>query len=183
MIHEHLRLYFSDTGVLHLARTMLTLHGEQVRQVVAFASDLATSPGVARFHWRVGMQVLCLAWLRIKLYGCTSQAVLLLEGGKGSAASTLDNLCCKAGTSKWLAGMLGAGGATDAQTRLLRWFERQNSQLNKPGAPVRVFTRPSHASLVAKNIEVLIGNRQATSLEIRGIERQIVHLLGERERR
>ncbi len=170
---ETLELYFLEIDDPRLARTVLRdADMNRVEPTVALWSEMA-APGARSFRWTRGVKSLCLALLRLSARGEDARHQPLLSGGRGSAAGTLDSLIYKADSLAWPADVLTVSCSDSAQKRLLRWFERRNSQFNDPQRPVRVFARNSSTGLLAGDVLVFLDDRPAIDEEVGAIARLI----------
>ncbi len=148
---DQIELHFANDGPPRLVRTVLRSSGgcrvcDERRE---------TAPGGPCFTWGRGILSLSLALLRLRVAD-KSQGLPLLIGGRGSAASTVDNLVHKADGLGYLRDMLEIVPGDSPRRRLQMWFDRRNSQLNDPGQPVKIFpARGSHA-LLPTQITVLV---------------------------
>lgn len=104
-----------------------------------------------------GLRVLTLALVRLALGEGRGAGAPLLEGGRGSAACTLDGLVQKADSVRWLRDVLEVEPGDSAGRRLQGWFRRQNSNLNDKGQPVRVHSGRGSGALGAGEVTVRLG--------------------------
>lgn len=174
---DQLEFYFANNPSPKLLRSVFR-NGSEAAEAVNASVAL---PGSRVFRWSRGLQSLCLALLRLRLAGTRAggNPCLLLSGGRGSAASTLDSLVHKADSLTWLGDMLHAPGGCSPRQRLQYWFERQNSQLNDPSRPVRIFSGQGARALRPNDIAVFLDGRRASDADIRALEAALVQELGE----
>ncbi len=148
---DQIELHFTNGGSPRLVRTVL----RSSRGCRVCDERRETAPGGPCFTWGRGIRSLSLALLRLRVAN-ESRGMPLLVGGRGSAASTVDNLVHKADGLAYLRDMLEVSPGDSPRRRLQMWFDRRNSQLNDPSLPVEIFrARGSHALLPAQ-ITVLI---------------------------
>jgi len=131
----------------------------------------STLKGVGEFRWTAAVKALTLLLLRFRL---SDKYEFGLEGGKGSAAQSLDYAISK--QTSWLMDMFGTDSSGKAYVKYL--IKRVNPERRRPG-PVRLGVNRN--ILLPSDFQVEVDGRDVISLEeLKEIERSLSDMLGER---
>jgi hypothetical protein len=120
---ETVEIHFEGGSLPVLTRWSMRWYQQEgtLDEITALSCDSAGNG--RRFHWNLPLMSICLALLRLE--GERGGKSVLLRGPRGSAASTLAEICsnaCSAGRLHAVLALPGHADTRDAHARLNRWF-------------------------------------------------------------